>query len=58
MTDSRQMFRTLMQAFVEHIPRSAWGDIRRLVVLAGGGAVSEQKSQLARLERSRGESDQ
>jgi hypothetical protein len=34
MTDSRQMFRTLMQAFVEHIPRSAWGDIRRLVVLA------------------------
>ncbi len=34
MTDSGQMFRTLMQAFVEHLPRSAWGDIRRLVVLA------------------------
>lgn len=34
MTDSRQMFRTLMQAFVEHIPRTAWGDIRRLVTLA------------------------
>jgi hypothetical protein len=34
MTDSRQMFRTLMRAFLEHIPRSAWGDIRRLVTLA------------------------
>lgn len=34
MTDSRQMFLTLMRAFVEHIPRAAWGDIRRLVTLA------------------------
>jgi len=34
MTDSRQMFRTLMQAFLLHLPRSAWGDIRRLVTLA------------------------
>jgi hypothetical protein len=34
MTDSRQMFLTLMRAFVEHIPRAAWGDMRRLVTLA------------------------
>jgi len=34
MTDSRQMFSTLMCTFVEHIPRSSWGDIRRLVTLA------------------------
>ena len=34
MTDSRQMFRTLMQAFLLHLPRAAWGDIRRLVTLA------------------------
>jgi len=34
MTDSRQMFRTLMQAFLQHLPRAAWGDIRRLVTLA------------------------
>lgn len=34
MTDSRQLFRTLMHAFLAHIPRSAWGDIRRLATLA------------------------
>ena len=34
MTDSRQMFCTLMQAFLPNLPRSAWGDIRRLVTLA------------------------
>jgi len=34
MTDNRLMFRTLMRAFVTDIPRSAWGDIRRLVALA------------------------
>jgi hypothetical protein len=34
MTDSRQMFQTLMCAFVQDIPRAAWGDIRRLVTLA------------------------
>jgi hypothetical protein len=34
MTDSRQMLGTLMQAFLLHLPRSAWGDIRRLVTLA------------------------
>jgi len=34
MTDSRQMFLTLMRAFVKQIPRAAWGDIRRLVTLA------------------------
>jgi hypothetical protein len=33
MTDSRQMFRTLMHAFLQHLPRSAWGDVRRLVTL-------------------------
>jgi len=33
-TDSQQMFGTLMRAFVLHIPRSAFGDIRRLVTLA------------------------
>lgn len=34
LTDSQQMFRTLMRAFLQHLPRSAWGDIRRLVILA------------------------
>lgn len=34
MTDSQQMFCTLMQVFLLHLPRSAWGDIRRLVTLA------------------------
>lgn len=34
MTDSQQMFRVLMQAFLLHLPRSVWGDIRRLVTLA------------------------
>jgi hypothetical protein len=34
MTESRQMFCTLMRAFLLHLPRSAWGDIRRLVTLA------------------------
>lgn len=34
MTDGRLMFRTLMRALGEEIPRSAWGDIRRLVALA------------------------
>jgi hypothetical protein len=34
MTDGRQMFGTLMQAFLLHLPRSSWGDIRRLVTLA------------------------
>jgi hypothetical protein len=34
MTDNRLMFRTLMRAFVRESPRSAWGDIRRLVALA------------------------
>lgn len=34
MTDNRLMFRTLVRAFVTDIPRSAWGDIRRLVALA------------------------
>jgi hypothetical protein len=33
-TDSQQMFGTLMRAFVLHIPRSTFGDIRRLVTLA------------------------
>lgn len=32
--DSHQMFCTLMQTFLLHLPRSAWGDIRRLVTLA------------------------
>lgn len=32
--DSHQMVCTLMQAFVRYLPRSAWGDIRRLVTLA------------------------
>ena len=34
MTDSRQLFCTLMREFLLHLPRSAWGDIRRLVTLA------------------------
>ena len=34
MTDSRQMFGTLMRAFLLNLPRSTWGDIRRLVTLA------------------------
>jgi len=32
-TDARQIFSTLMCAFLQHLPRSVWGDIRRLVVL-------------------------
>lgn len=32
--DSHEMFCSLMQAFLLHVPRSAWGDIRRLVTLA------------------------
>lgn len=62
MTDSRQMFRTLMHAFLAHIPRAAWGDIRRLVTLAwavvglclskkvslpGWGEASESRAQKA-----------
>ncbi len=34
MTDSQQMFGTLMRAFCKHIRRSIFGDIRRLVTLA------------------------
>jgi hypothetical protein len=34
MTDSRQLFCTLMREFLLHLPRSVWGDIRRLVTLA------------------------
>lgn len=34
MTDSQQMFGTLMRAFCKHIPRAVFGDIRRLVTLA------------------------
>lgn len=34
MTDSRQMFNTLMQVFLLNLPRSVWGDIRRLITLA------------------------
>jgi len=34
MTDSQQMYRTLMTAFCAHVPRSIFGDVRRLVVLA------------------------
>jgi hypothetical protein len=34
MTDSGVLFQTLMVSFVASIPRSAWGDIRRLVTLA------------------------
>ncbi len=34
MTDSQQMFGTLMRAFCKHVPRSIFGDIRRLVTLA------------------------
>jgi hypothetical protein len=34
MTDNHQMFRTLVQAFLLHLPRSAWGDIRRWVTWA------------------------
>ena len=33
-TDAHQMFSTLMRALLQHLPRSVWGDIRRLVVLA------------------------
>ena len=33
-TDARQMFSTLMRAFLQHLRRAVWGDIRRLVVLA------------------------
>jgi hypothetical protein len=34
MSEGLQMFQTLMQSFIEEIPRSVWGDVRRLVVLA------------------------
>lgn len=34
MTDSRQLFVTLMQGFCKHVPRAKFGDIRRLVTLA------------------------
>ena len=34
MSDSGTLFQTLMRFFVKCIPRSAWGDIRRLVTLA------------------------
>jgi hypothetical protein len=34
LTDTRQMFRTLMQAFMANVPRAAWRDPRRLVTLA------------------------
>jgi hypothetical protein len=34
MSDSHHLFIRLMFAFTKRIPRSAWGDIRRLVVLA------------------------
>ena len=34
MSDSGALFQTLMRFFVTCIPRSAWGDIRRLVTLA------------------------
>jgi hypothetical protein len=34
MNDSSVSFQTLMRFFVVAIPRSAWGDIRRLVTLA------------------------
>lgn len=47
MSDSRQMFQSLMQAFVLYVPRSAWGDIRRLVTLAWavvGLGLSKQAS--------------
>ena len=49
MTDSRQMFCTLMQAFLLHLPRSAWGDIRRLVILAWAvvGLCLSQKASLS-----------
>jgi hypothetical protein len=33
-SESQQMFRALMRAFLAHLPRSAWRDIRRLVILA------------------------
>jgi hypothetical protein len=34
MTDSQQMYCTLITAFCSHIPRSIFGDVRRLIVLA------------------------
>jgi hypothetical protein len=34
MGDSRQMYRTLFSALWEHIPRSVFGDIRRLMTIA------------------------
>jgi hypothetical protein len=34
MTDSQQMYRTLMTAFCTHVARSIFGDVRRLMVLA------------------------
>jgi|GEM_PF-4089637 hypothetical protein len=49
-TESQQMFRTLMRAFLLHLPRSAWGDIRRLVTLAWAvvGLCLSKKVTLAR----------
>ncbi|MBE7470339.1 MAG: hypothetical protein HS114_14500 [Anaerolineales bacterium] len=49
MTDSHQMFCTLMQTFLLHLPRSAWGDIRRLVTLAWAvvGLCWSQKASLS-----------
>jgi hypothetical protein len=62
MTDNHLMFRTLMRAFVQDVPRSAWGDVRRLVALAwavvglclskavsvtGWGEVVESRARLA-----------
>jgi len=34
MSDSQQMYRTLINSFWEHVPRSVFGDIRRMMTLA------------------------
>ena len=34
MTDSLELYGTLLSAFCEHIPRSIYGDVRRLMGLA------------------------
>ena len=34
MTDSQQLYTTLLTAFTQNIPRSTYGDVRRLMVLA------------------------
>jgi hypothetical protein len=49
MMDSHQMFCTLMQTLLLHLPRSAWGDIRRLVTLAWAvvGLCLSQKASLS-----------